>query len=299
VSDVQDKKLVRTCVDGDPHTLVLRQESAERSPNGPLFDLPSGSDPSSSLAVTYQESARFLHEWQNQMDRRPQNLGVVSVGEQMRSAATDAAAPNPPGHTMVRGVADSTDTEELHETVRWYLDAWPTIGETVTYFDSVSNLVEDVGVDAATDFLQEFLRMLDAHGAVGYFCLETTAHDRAVVREVASLFDTVIESVDAAADATAEPSVSDCFEAISDYRRRLVMTELAETDEARVSYLAERMATQGSAEREQAQAALIGVQLPKLADLGVVAYDRERGTVTRGEHFDRVEPFLEKAVEQR
>jgi hypothetical protein len=235
------------------------------------------------------------------MDRRPKNLGVVSVGEQMRSATTDSAPANPPGHTMVQGVADSTDTEEIRDTVRWYLDAWPTVGETATYFDSVTDLVGDVGVDPATDFLQEYLWMLDAHDAVGYFGLDTTAHDREVVREVASLFDTVIECVDDDADATPEPSVSDCFEAITDYRRRFVVTELAESeesDELRVSYLAERLATEGSYGREQAQAALIGVQIPKLADHGVVTYDRERGTVARGEYFDRVEPFLQKTVEQ-
>lgn len=290
---MQDTKLVRTCVDGDPHTLVLHRESAERSPSGSLFDLPRDDEPTGALAVTYQESSRFLHEWNQQMDRRPQNIGVVSVGEQMRSTA----AASPPTHTMVQGVAEPTDTKAIRNKVEWYLGAWPAGGRTVTYFDSLSDLAEDVGADDAAEFLQTFLRILDVHGAVGYFSLTPSDHDEAVVREIASLFDTVIECVDDAADVATQPSVSDCFEAIADSRRRVVMTELAESDEVSVAYLAEQVVEQESSDRERAQASLIGVQLPKLADLGIVTYDPERGEVARGEHFDRIEPFLQKAAQ--
>jgi hypothetical protein len=273
----------------------MRQESDDSSTCGPMFDLLPDDGPTDALAITYQESARFFHDWHERIDRRPRNMGVVSVGEQMRSAASGAS---PPGQPMMRGVADPTDTAAIRHTVEGYLDAWPAAGRSVTYFDSLTDAIEDVGADAATDFLESFLRMLDAHGATGYFCLDPTAHDRAVVREVTSLFDTVLECVDNAAEATAEPSISDCLETIADYRRRQVLAEVAESEEVPVADAADRVAATTDVGRLQAQASLTNVHLPKLADLGVVAYDSEDRRVARGQHFDRVEPYLRTPREQ-
>ena len=272
----------------------MGRQSDDDSTCGPMFDLLPDDGPTDALAVTYQESARFFHDWHERIDRRPRNMGVISVGEQMRSAA----GASPSGQPMMRGVADSTDTDAIRYAVEGYLDAWPADSPSVTYFDSVTDVIDDVGVDDATDFLESFLRTLDAHDAAGYFCLDPAAHDEAVVREVASLFDTVLECVDSAADAASEPSVGDCFEAIADHRRRCVLAEVAESGEVRVADAADRVAAETDVGRLQAQASLANVHLPKLADLGVVAYDPEARRVARGPHFDRVEPYLRTALEQ-
>jgi len=272
----------------------MRQESGDSSTCGPMFDLLPDDGPTDALAVTHQEAARFFHDWHERIDRRPRSMGVVSVGEQMRSTASAS----PPGQPMMRGVADPTDTDAIRHTAEGYLDSWPADGRSVTYFDSMTDVIEEIGVDDATDFLESFLRMLDAHGATGYFCLDPTAHDRAVVREVASLFDTVLECVDNAAEATAEPSVGDCFEAIADHRRRHVLAEVAECEEVSVADAADRVAARTDVGRLRAQASLTNVHLPKLADLGVVTYDSEARRVGRGQHFDSVEPYLRTALEQ-
>lgn len=273
----------------------MRQESTEFGPFGPTFDLLPDHEPVDALAVTYQESARFLHEWHSQRTRQPRNVGVVSVGEQMRSASTTS----PPQHTMVRGVADATDIEEIRDCVDWYLNAWPTEGRTAVYFDTVTDLVENHGVDETASFLRAFKRVLDAHDAVGYFCLRSGAHDQSVVREIASLFDTVIESVDEAAETSPEPSVTDCFSVLRDARRRQILAELAEQEDASVEELTDRVTARTETDYERTQVSLVSVHLPKLADHGVVAYDRDRGHVAQGEHFDRVEPYLRKALEHQ
>jgi hypothetical protein len=259
-----------------------------------MFDLLPDDGPTDALAVTHQESARFFHDWHERIDRRPRNVGVISVGEQMRSTANAS----PPGQPMMRGVADPTDTDAIRHAVEGYLDAWPADGPSITYLDSVTDVVAEVGADDALDFLDAFLRVLDAHGATGYFCLDPTAHDRAVVREIASRFDTVLECVENAVEATAEPSVSDCFEAVSDHRRRHVLAELTESEQIAVGDAADRVAARSEADRLRAQASLANVHLPKLADLGVVVFDVEDGRVARGHHFDRVEPYLKTALEQ-
>lgn len=295
---MQDTKLVRTSVDGDPHTLVLRRTSGDTSPFGPLFDLLPETGPSDVLAVTYQRSDKFLQTWRERIDRRPRNVGVVSVGERMRSASpASESTPRMPDRPVVRGVADSTDVDGVRDVTAGYLDAWPDDGHSFVYFDSVTALLAHLDADATVDFLETYLRALDARDAVGYFCLTPAAHDRSIVRETASLFDTVLECVDAAAEVEAEPSVSDCFEAIADRRRRYVLGAIAGGEEVSVAELADHVAGRTSAGRRRIQASLVNVHLPKLADLGVVAYDRERGRVAPSHHFEWVVPYLRKATD--
>lgn len=153
------------------------------------------------LAVTYDGPSALLEAWDDRIDRRPRNAGVVSVGERMRSASAPGE-PSAPVRNVIRGVADPADVSGLLDAVLGYLDSWPRDGRSVAYFDSVTALLERVDAAAATDFLADLLRALGERGVVGYFCLTPSAHDCATVRAITSLFDTVIECIDgAAADA--------------------------------------------------------------------------------------------------
>ena len=293
MTDVQDTKLVRTRVAGNPHTLVLRRTADDGAEFGPLFDLLPSDEPTDVLAITHDQSAQFLQQWRERIDRRPRNIGVVSVGEAMRSTSSTEGQPRTP----VRGVADPTDAERIRDAATGYLDAWPTEGRSVAYVDSATALVDHLGVDRAVAFLRAFRRALDARDAVGYVCLRPAALDRAVVREVASLFDTVVECVDSAAATAAEPSVSDCFEAVSDRRRRYVLAALADEESLPVGEVVDRVTARVEADRERIAASLLDVHLPKLAGLGVAAHDRERECVARGRQFERVEPYLRRALD--
>lgn len=280
-----------------------------------MFDLlPDDDEPTDALAITYQESARFLHEWRNSADRLLRNVGVLSLGEQMRSSASipteqnsatdqpptplEQRTPATPGHPTIRGVADPTDTEAIHATVKSYLETWPEDGQTVVHFESVTKLVESLGADDAIDFISALLETLDAYDAVGYFCLTPAAHNRTVVNQITSLFDTVVECVEKAPEPTPDPSVSDCFDALANSRRREVLVEVGDRYEVSVEDLTNKVATEESTSRKQVKTSLMHVHLPKLADHGIVAYDREQGLVARGEQFEEVESLLEKAIEQ-
>jgi DNA-binding transcriptional ArsR family regulator len=292
---VQDTKLVRTSVDGDPHKLVLRRSTDESSAFGPLFDLLPDDGPTDLLAVTHEQSQQFLHAWRDRIDRRPRNVGVVSVGEQMRSTAS-ASVPQRTNRPVLRGVPDPTDVEEMRETATQFLDAWSAGGRTVAYVDSVTALVDELGVERAVEFVETVQRTLDRHDASGYFCLTPAVHDRSVVREIAALFDTVVECVNNAAEVDAEPSVSDCFEAISNARRRQALAALSDGEEQSVTELADSVAARTDADPERVHLSLLNVHLPKLADLGLVAYDREDERVAAGHHYEWVVPYLRKAT---
>jgi hypothetical protein len=324
---VQNTKLIRTCVDGDPHTLVLRRRPTEASTLDLLFDAVAPERSTDALAVTDDGTEGFLEAWTSQTGRRPRNIGMISVGERMRSAASSRsgsgrsaggsspagpsgpgesadspgpsgrAAPPVPHNDIVQGVADPTDTDAIRDTVLGYLDAWPTEGRSVVYFDAVSSLLDGLGTEETADFLDALVRELDARDAVGYVCLTPEDHNPAVVREVASLFDTVVECTGSAADAVAEPSVSDCFDALADARRRYVLGAMLEGGTFSVDALADGIADRSSADREEAYVSLLNVHLPKLADLALISYDRDAEIVSPGYHFGRTEPYLRHAME--
>ncbi|WP_135825788.1 DUF7504 family protein [Halorussus ruber] len=333
---MQNTKLIRTCVDGDPHTLVLRRRPTDVSTLDLLFDAVAPERPTDALAVTDDGTEGFLEAWTSQTGRRPRNIGMISVGERMRSAASSRsgsgrsaggsspASPSGPGESagrsgsagssdspgrsgqaappvahndIVQGVADPTDTDAICDAVLGYLDAWPTEGRTVVYFDAVSSLLDELGTEETADLLGELVRELDARDAVGYVCLTPEDHNPAVVREVASLFDTVVECTGSAADAVAEPSVSDCFDALADARRRYVLGAVLEGGTFSVDALADGIADRSSADREEAYVSLLNVHLPKLADLALISYDRDAETVSPGYHFGRTEPYLRHAME--
>lgn len=295
MNGVQDTKLVRTSVEGDEHTLVLRRASDESEPFGPLFDLLPDAGTTDLLAVTHEQSQQFLQAWRDRIDRRPRNVGVVSVGEQMRSTAS-ASVPQRTNHPVLRGIPDEENVEGIRETATQFLGTWDH-GRTVAYVDSLTPVVERLGTDETVEFLETFLRTLDAHDATGYFCLTPAAHDRAVVREIASRFDTVVECVDSAAEVDDEPSVSDCFEAIANTRRRCALVELAHGEGVSVESLARRVADRINVGAEQVHISLLNVHLPKLADLGLVAYDRGDDRVAAGPHYEWVVPYLRKVTD--
>ncbi|WP_128475921.1 DUF7504 family protein [Halorussus pelagicus] len=291
---MQDTKLVRTCVRSDPHTLVLRRTGDDDSRFDVLLDLLT-KEPTDAVAVTHRQSEQFLHEWRERVNRPPRNVGVVSVGERMRSS-TATAAPLPTDRTPLRGVADPTDTEALRAAVTGYLDAWPDGDRTLVYLDSLTDLLDSLDTSQATEFLREFFRALDARDAVGYVCLRPAAHERRVVREVASLFDTVVETVETPTTAVARPSVDDCFEAVADPRRRYALDAVSDGDPVSVPDLADRVAARSSVGRERVVTSLRHVHLPKLAAFGMVTRDRERDRIEPGDYFERVEPYLRKAL---
>ena len=292
---MQNTKLVRTTVDGDDHTLVLRRTTDDSGGFGPLFDLLGDDVAMDLLAVTHEQSQRFLQAWRERIDRQPRNVGVVSVGEQMRSA-TVADVPPRTNRPVLRGVADPTDLDAVRETATEFLDAWGSDDRTVSYFDSLTAVVERHDAEVATEFLETFLRALDRRDAVGYFGLTPAVHDRAIVREIASRFDTVIECVDSPTEADAEPSVSDCFDVMSDVRRRCALVELADGEASSVAELARRIGDRTATDADRVQASLLNVHMPKLAGRGFVAYDRDGGRVAAGPHFERVVPYLRKAM---
>lgn len=117
--------------------------------------------------------------------------------------------------------------------------------------------------------------------------------------------DELLEEVDSGVDTPDDgPRLSDddVFEVLYNRRRRAVVRHLREWGgSGSVSDLAERIAADendttvqqlSSYERKRVYVALYQNHLPKMDDLGVVDYDKNRGTVEFRAPAERLEPYI-------
>jgi DNA-binding transcriptional ArsR family regulator len=91
--------------------------------------------------------------------------------------------------------------------------------------------------------------------------------------------------------------VSAAFDLLSDARRRGVLYAAERGEQTTVEELADQIASwlddaEGDSCGSSVRLSLIHTHLPKLADAGVVEYDRERGTVELAGGATDLEPFL-------
>lgn len=94
------------------------------------------------------------------------------------------------------------------------------------------------------------------------------------------------------------------FELLTNQRRRHVLLILAQTSPLKLGDLAERIAAQEqdtspaeltSKQRKSVYTSLYQTHLPKLAESGLVEYDRDRGVVALADRADLVGPYLQPA----
>lgn len=93
-------------------------------------------------------------------------------------------------------------------------------------------------------------------------------------------------------------NVSAAFDLLQDARRRGVLYTVKRNGETSVEEVARRIAVwqstdgRGAPDPETVETSLVHSHLPRLADAGVVEYDRERGTVDLTDSATGLEPFL-------
>jgi len=85
------------------------------------------------------------------------------------------------------------------------------------------------------------------------------------------------------------------YRLLADVRRRRVLYALQANDAIGVDRLAETLVDAGLADScDRAVASLVHTHLPKLADAGVIEYDRETGVLAADDGVARLEPFLKR-----
>lgn len=187
-------------------TVLVESDSTDPERAATCTDLlhrhPSGDE--NLLWVTYTRGPdEVLQSWRRHSDATPANLGVVSVGDTMRSAAAASAAVLGPDATgpdeantgapdPVEAVENPSDLTGLGITVGQFLEAWGTDTPTSLCFDSVTALLQYVEFQTAYRFLHVLTGRVSTAGAVGHFHIDPGAHDDQTVATLRTLFDAVV-----------------------------------------------------------------------------------------------------------
>jgi hypothetical protein len=235
------------------------------------------------LVVSVSRSVReVIEEWRRRAGTLPATLGVITYAEFDRSAsAASSGTPSrqslPGGDVTVTSMSDPGDLRRLGTAITLYLDDWVDADrKTLVYVDALDPFADAGGVETTFQFLHLLVRSVDQSAADVVVRLDPSTTDERTVNTYRPLFDRVV-------DATATPTLNDDerHALLSNGRRRFVLRSLVDQPTVGLDRLAARLARWENdtdeptdTQRARAYTALASVHVPRLADAGIVTYDR-------------------------
>jgi predicted transcriptional regulator len=286
-------------------TLLVKRPSTDPAGRSACLEALSAADAGSVnlLRITRSESpSDWLRFWRTEGDLdvadhrivmvRPEDGLRCSAGTTTASRAgtTDVSMPEPESDVSVTVVPTDDDTfHQLQATVADVLDDWADADSPpLVCGGSVVGLLETVDPDGGLRSLQQLLDHLRAAGARVHFHIDPERVTDADCRALDRVFDRIVGDPQAVPPAPApEASPDVVFELLGhDCRREVVRLLGAMEEPIGVDELASRVgqrrggpeSTRVAPERKT-KVDLYHNHLPKLADAGVVSFDREAGTV--------------------
>jgi len=277
-------------------TLLLGGETDE------VLDVPPES--TNLLVVSAARSMRdVVEEWRRRAGALPDAFGLITYAEFERSASTSATGqpsrkPLPGGNLTVTSMSDPGDLRRLGTAVTLYLDDWvDTDRETLVYVDALGPFIDANDAESTFQFLHLLVQsaaQLDADVVVGVD--PSTTADR-TLNTFRPLFDRVVD-----ATTTAEFDDDELRDLLGNRRRRFVLRLLLERSTIGLDRLAMRLACWENdtddptrSERDRAYTALASIHVPRLAEAGLVTFDRtaERVRLTDDDwSADRLQRYL-------
>ena len=268
------------------------------------------------LVVSAERSVvDVVDDWRASRGTLPAAFGLITFGEFGRSAARRSANDGPsrralPGRDItVTTMSDHENLRRLGTAVTLYLDDWADSDrETIVYVDALAPFTEAAGVEPTFQFLHLLVQTVAQLGATLAVRADPSRIDERTIGTLRPLFDTVIDTTD---DGSTPPALDTdaIHELLRNPRRRFVLRSLFRDESVELATLAERLAQEESgaeaptdASRRRAFTALASVHVPRLAEAGLVVFDRsdERvslSDVARG--ADRLEGYLNGSFDGR
>jgi len=276
--------------------------------DGPVdsdVDAPLDVDPETTnvLVVSVARSMReVVEEWRRRTGTLPAAFGLVTYAEFDRSVSA-AATGRPsrqslPGRNLtITSMSDSGDLRRLGTAVTLYLDDWAdTDRETLVFVDAFDPFVDAAGVESAFQFLHLLTQTADQLDGRVVVRLDPSTTDDRTVDTFRPLFDEVVDATTSTA-----LDADELHTLLGNSRRRFVLRALLESSPLELDRLAARLARRENdaeptaAERDRAYTALASVHVPRLAEVGIVSFDRtaKRVRLTGGDwSTDRLERYL-------
>ncbi|MFD1632341.1 ERAP1-like C-terminal domain-containing protein [Haloplanus ruber] len=294
-------------VDRSAATLLLTQDGGRDA----LDRLDVTPDAAEVLVVSAERSATAaVDDWRASHGSLPAAFGLISFGEFGRSAATRGADDGPsrrslPGRDVtVTTMSDPGNLQRLGTAVTLYLDDWAdTDRDTVVYVDDLTPFVEAGGLEPTFQFLHLLSQTVTGTNATLVVRADASATDEQTVNTLRPLFDAVIDN-DAAPPALDTDTL---HELLRNPRRRFVLRSLLAEEGTTLDRLAARLAAWENdtdeptdAERTRAFTALASVHVPRLAEAGLVVFDRSAKRVSLSDaarDAGRLEGYLNESFD--
>ena len=256
------------------------------------------------LVVSASRSMReVVEEWRRRAGTLPAAFGLITYAEFDRSAS--AAASGAPsrkslsgGDITVTSMSDPADLRRLGTAITLYLDDWvDSDRKTLVYVDALDPFVDANGVEPTFQFLHLLVQNVDQSAADVVVGLDPSTTDERTINTYRPLFDRVV-------DATTTRTLDDdeLHSLLANGRRRFVLRSLLDQSTLGLDRLATRLARWENdtdeptdAQRTRAYTALASVHLPRLAEAGIVTFDRsaERVRLTDADwSADRLRRYL-------
>lgn len=259
--------------DGGPSTVLLRGPSEETW--GPIWDQ---HDPRAMnvLAITTRlDPLCWIDACEQQLGELPKKTGAIRLGTPINPMKRD-----PPSHELVdlplTAVERPSDLDELYTAINLYITEWlHTDQGTVIWLESLTPVIEHVGVERTITFIESLAERLRMTGAVAYVRVDPRDHDEHALSLIGNAFDRVVE-IEGSGSTVAATS-----------REETVLRALHSEDTLSVEAIAGRVAATENARhpegRDPANARLVEIDLyhaclPKLADAELVTVDWEHRT---------------------
>jgi len=200
-------------------------------------------------------------------------------------------------------MSDPADLRRLGTAITLYLDDWvDTDRETLVYVDALDSFVDANGVEPTFQFLHLLVGSADQSAADVVVGLDPSTTDERTIDTYRPLFDRVVD------DTTTRTLDDDKLHTLlSNGRRRFVLRSLLDQPTLDLHRLATRLARWENdtdepteTQRTRAYTALASIHLPRLAEAGIVTFDRstERVRLADGDwSVDRLRRYLTAPLE--
>jgi len=185
--------------DGEVSNVLLLAPAMSKSEDEVCVDLMTVRDikHENVLSVTFTQTAEDrLELWQTHVgDDLPAQAGIVTIGEQTRSASTSRNSPSKtPGPITIDTVSDPADLTGLGISLTNYLSEWSqNSNQTVVCFHSLTPLLQYADLQRVFRFLHVLTGRIDSSDAIAHYHMDPGAHDEQTRNTLIQLFDATIE----------------------------------------------------------------------------------------------------------
>jgi hypothetical protein len=254
------------------------------------------------LAITSQRNpVEWLDAWEKHIGDLPTKMGVIRVGRALDSSVDLDRSKHEGISLPLTSVERPGDLGELYTAITLYASEWlHTDQKTIIWLESLTPLLEHVGLQRTLDFVERLSDRLETLGATAYFRLDPAAHEDYTADLLRSAFDVTVESNESGEQPSAVPDG-----VLAEPRRRAILRALQtangslpiEDGAARVAARENDRHPEGV---EPIDARLVAIDLqhahlPKLAEAGLVEVDTERRVVSLNVPVERVDTYLSRA----